>query len=60
MLTPPSWPLHMSHVELLLSSNQQDVLMEEIIANYHANSKMLKWFWLKARCLPANTSLLRR
>ena len=32
-------PLKMSHVEALLSSNQQDVLMEEIIANYHENTK---------------------
>ncbi|VEB56624.1 phosphate acetyltransferase [Salmonella enterica subsp. enterica] len=32
-------PLKMSHVESLLSSNQKDVLMEEIIANYHANTK---------------------
>ena len=32
-------PLNMSHVESLLSNNQQDVLMEEIIANYHTNSK---------------------
>ena len=29
----------MSHVESLLSSNQKDVLMEEIIANYHATRK---------------------
>lgn len=32
-------PLKMSHVEALLSSNQQDVLMEEIIARYHENTK---------------------
>ena len=32
-------PLKMSHVETLLSSNQQDVLMEEIIARYHENTK---------------------
>src|SRR5476649_1929723 len=32
-------PLKMSHVEALLSSNQQDVLMEEIIARYHDNTK---------------------
>ncbi|NLS43513.1 phosphate acetyltransferase [BEV proteobacterium] len=32
-------PLKMSYVEALLSSNQQDVLMEEIIANYHENTK---------------------
>nr|WP_263458547.1 phosphate acetyltransferase [Brenneria tiliae] len=32
-------PLQMSHVEALLSSNQQDVLMEEIIARYHENTK---------------------
>ncbi|QTF07739.1 phosphate acetyltransferase [Brenneria izadpanahii] len=32
-------PLQMSHVESLLSSNQQDVLMEEIIARYHENTK---------------------
>ncbi|MGL9733669.1 MAG: phosphate acetyltransferase [Symbiopectobacterium sp.] len=32
-------PLKMSHVEALLSSNQQDVLMDEIIANYHENTK---------------------
>ncbi|MGX8942063.1 phosphate acetyltransferase [Symbiopectobacterium sp. Eva_TO] len=32
-------PLKMSHVEALLSSNQQDVLMEEIIANYHEKTK---------------------
>jgi phosphate acetyltransferase len=32
-------PLKMKHVQSLLSSNQQDVLMEEIVANYHANTK---------------------
>lgn len=32
-------PLCMSHVESLLSSNQKDVLMEEIIARYHENTK---------------------
>ncbi|MCG8157474.1 phosphate acetyltransferase [Brenneria goodwinii] len=32
-------PLQMNHVESLLSSNQQDVLMEEIIARYHENTK---------------------
>ncbi|MGK2889047.1 MAG: phosphate acetyltransferase [Candidatus Malihini olakiniferum] len=32
-------PLKMSHVEALLGSNQQDMLMEEIIANYHENTK---------------------
>ncbi|AXW88473.1 phosphate acetyltransferase [Lonsdalea britannica] len=32
-------PLQMSHVESLLSSNQQDVLLEEIIARYHENTQ---------------------
>lgn len=32
-------PLSMSYVESLLSSNQQDVLMEKIIARYHENTK---------------------
>ena len=36
---PAAEPLKMSHVESLLSSNQKDVLMEEIVANYHANTK---------------------
>src|SRR5690606_38339938 len=36
---PAAEPLKMSHVESLLSSNQKDVLMEEIIANYHANTQ---------------------
>ena len=36
---PAAEPLKMSHVESLLSSNQKDVLMEEIIANYHESSK---------------------
>lgn len=36
---PAAEPLQMSRVESLLGSNQQDVLMEEIIANYHANTK---------------------
>lgn len=36
---PAAEPLNMGHVESLLSSNQKDVLMEEIIANYHANTK---------------------
>ena len=36
---PAAVPLPMSRVESLLGSNQQDVLMEEIIANYHANAK---------------------
>ncbi len=32
-------PLNMGYVETLLSSNQQDVLMEEIVARYHENTK---------------------
>ncbi|MFD1802289.1 phosphate acetyltransferase [Mixta tenebrionis] len=36
---PAAEPLHMSRVESLLGSNQQDVLMEEIIARYHANAQ---------------------
>src|SRR5471032_1079468 len=36
---PAAEPLKMSHVETLLSTNQQDVLMEEIIARYHENTK---------------------
>ncbi|TCL07198.1 MULTISPECIES: phosphate acetyltransferase [Sodalis] len=36
---PSAEPLRMSHVESLLGSNQQDVLMEEIIARYHDNTK---------------------
>ncbi|WP_416041608.1 phosphate acetyltransferase [Edwardsiella ictaluri] len=36
---PAAEPLRMSHVEALLSSNQQDVLMEEIVARYHENTK---------------------
>ncbi|MEM6049250.1 phosphate acetyltransferase [Erwinia sp. P7711] len=36
---PAAEPLHMSRVESLLGSNQQDVLMEEIIARYHENTK---------------------
>ena len=37
--TTAAEPLKMNHVESLLSSNQKDVLMEEIIANYHANTQ---------------------
>lgn len=36
---PAAEPLSMSRVESLLGSNQQDVLMEEIIARYHANAQ---------------------
>ncbi|MDH2066518.1 phosphate acetyltransferase [Pantoea sp. GD03673] len=36
---PAAEPLQMSRVESLLGSNQQDVLMEEIISRYHANTK---------------------
>ena len=36
---PAAEPLEMSRVESLLGSNQQDVLMEEIIARYHANTQ---------------------
>jgi len=36
---PAAEPLHMSRVESLLGSNQQDVLMEEIIARYHENTQ---------------------
>ncbi|MCP9267183.1 phosphate acetyltransferase [Xenorhabdus sp. XENO-1] len=32
-------PLDMTHVESLLTTNQKDVLMEEIVARYHANTK---------------------
>ncbi|MGU0043778.1 AAA family ATPase [Escherichia coli] len=37
--TTAAEPLKMSYVEGLLSSNQKDVLMEGIVANYHANTK---------------------
>ncbi|GAB7199576.1 phosphate acetyltransferase [Dickeya oryzae] len=36
---PAAEPLAMSYVESMLSSNQQDVLLEEIIARYHENTK---------------------
>ncbi|QZQ51458.1 phosphate acetyltransferase [Erwinia persicina] len=36
---PAAEPLPMSRVESLLGSNQQDVLMEDIIARYHENTK---------------------
>lgn len=36
---PAAEPLQMARVESLLGSNQQDVLMEEIIARYHANTQ---------------------
>lgn len=36
---PSVEPLRMSYVEFLLSSNQQDVLMEEIVARYHENTQ---------------------
>ena len=36
---PAAEPLQMTRVESLLGSNQQDVLMEEIIARYHENTK---------------------
>ncbi len=36
---PAAEPLQMSRVESLLGSNLQDVLMEEIIARYHENTK---------------------
>ncbi|RRZ94689.1 phosphate acetyltransferase [Erwinia sp. 198] len=35
---PAAEPLQMSRVESLLGANQQDVLMEEIIARYHENT----------------------
>ncbi|WP_035343170.1 MULTISPECIES: phosphate acetyltransferase [Dickeya] len=36
---PAAEPLKISYVESMLSSNQQDVLLEEIIARYHENTK---------------------
>src|SRR5699024_2334777 len=36
---PTAEPLKISHVEQLLSSNQQDVLMEEIVARYQQNTQ---------------------
>lgn len=36
---PAAEPLQMSRMESLLGSNQQDVLMEEIISRYHANTQ---------------------
>ncbi|MFC0142507.1 phosphate acetyltransferase [Erwinia mallotivora] len=36
---PAAEPLQMSRVESLLGSDQQDVLMEEIIARYHENTE---------------------
>ncbi|OON37094.1 phosphate acetyltransferase [Izhakiella australiensis] len=36
---PAADPLTISHVESLLSTNQQDVLMEEIIARFHENTR---------------------
>ncbi|MBD2810293.1 phosphate acetyltransferase [Xenorhabdus sp. Vera] len=32
-------PMDMAHVESLLTTNKKDVLMEEIVARYHENSK---------------------
>jgi phosphate acetyltransferase len=32
-------PLEMAYVESLLATNKKDVLMEEIVAHYHANTK---------------------
>ncbi|AOM39428.1 phosphate acetyltransferase [Xenorhabdus hominickii] len=32
-------PLDMAHVESLLTTNKKDVLMEEIVAHYHENTK---------------------
>ncbi|MBX9445723.1 phosphate acetyltransferase [Dickeya chrysanthemi] len=36
---PAAEPLAMNYVESMLSSNQQDVLLEEIIARYHESTK---------------------
>lgn len=58
--TTAAEPLKMSHVESLLSSNQKDVLMEEIIANYHANTRTRKWCWWKAWYRPVSISSPRR
>nr|BFF12616.1 hypothetical protein GCM10025699_39190 [Microbacterium flavescens] len=50
----------MSHVESLLSSNQKDVLMEEIIANYHANTQDAEVVLVKAWYRPVSISSPRR
>ncbi len=36
---PAAEPLRISYVERLLSANQQDVLMEELVARYHESAK---------------------
>ncbi|MDX7988407.1 phosphate acetyltransferase [Xenorhabdus sp. 12] len=36
---PAAEPLDMAHVESLLTTNKKDVLMEEIVARYHENTK---------------------
>ncbi|MCP1065428.1 phosphate acetyltransferase [Serratia symbiotica] len=36
---PAAEPLRMSYVESLLGANQQDVLMEELVARYHESAK---------------------
>lgn len=53
---PAAEPLKMSHVESLLSSNQKDVLMEEIIANYHANTKDAEVVLVEGPSQPVNIS----
>ncbi|WP_067567763.1 phosphate acetyltransferase [Candidatus Hoaglandella endobia] len=39
---PAAEPLRMSYVESLISSNKQDLLMEEIISRFHENTKKAK------------------
>ena len=55
--TTAAEPLKMSYVEGLLSSNQKDVLMEEIVANTTLTPKTLKSFWLKVWSRHVSTSL---
>ncbi len=45
----------MSHVEFALQ-HQKDVLMEEIIANYHANTQTRKWCWWEGPYRPVSIS----
>ena len=53
---PAAEPLRMDYVEGLLSSNQQDVLMEEIVARYHENTKDAEVVLIEGRCRPASIS----
>ena len=48
----------MDYVETMLTTNQKDILMEEIVARYHEHTQGAEVILIEGRYRPATTRML--